>query len=602
MANSDYMADVEFDDVLSSIRRLVSDEDETQQEAPRGAGRLILTPALRVDAPAADMPPPEAGAGMGPGEASHPENDKTPSAPEEPPISQERSDRPAEARAEEMPEDAGDRHVIPLDRARRNARESARENRADASQAGQSQDLPPLHLPAEEGPESAPPAGQHAPADTPDEAVSGLSPLGEDATRMAGQDGRVKAERAGEGAYGEEASGTDGPQGEDATAGWPRAMPESGTARDLNEIPSAPREAAPVAAGSAHEGSADSLVPDEFEPDEAAADAGEAAAELAETGSAGRPLPEDANSGLEAMERAWSAELARIKALREGADGQEMARSRPNSLEARIAELEAAVNRRRDEWEPDGSEPEAARPVEHRIFDVVEHLRESQADMAPYEDETEPDATLAPREREAADLETASGPEAPGVFSEEVRFGQEEAQAEARGPRARAMDEGGQAASGIEPLTEPDDAPGDEPCDEHSDGPADAPMDAAEMSSAVPLGQKPVFSHSQPYLLGVGEKTGDESRKAEAAASDEAEEAIADKPDDGHLMPDPAARAGEIVEEDDVYLDVDALRDMITEVVRDELRGRLGETITRNVRRMVRQEIRQALIRYEDDD
>ncbi|MBS0565732.1 MAG: hypothetical protein JSR87_15055 [Proteobacteria bacterium] len=42
-------------------------------------------------------------------------------------------------------------------------------------------------------------------------------------------------------------------------------------------------------------------------------------------------------------------------------------------------------------------------------------------------------------------------------------------------------------------------------------------------------------------------------------------------------------------------LDVDALRDMVAELVREELRGVLGERITRNLRALVRQEIRKAM-------
>ena len=43
-------------------------------------------------------------------------------------------------------------------------------------------------------------------------------------------------------------------------------------------------------------------------------------------------------------------------------------------------------------------------------------------------------------------------------------------------------------------------------------------------------------------------------------------------------------------------LDIDMLRDMVAEIVRDELRGTLGERITRNLRALVRREIDRALI------
>ena len=42
-------------------------------------------------------------------------------------------------------------------------------------------------------------------------------------------------------------------------------------------------------------------------------------------------------------------------------------------------------------------------------------------------------------------------------------------------------------------------------------------------------------------------------------------------------------------------LDEEALRDLVSEIVREELQGALGERITRNVRKLVRREIHRAL-------
>ncbi|MFG6567610.1 hypothetical protein [Sulfitobacter sp. 1A13679] len=55
----------------------------------------------------------------------------------------------------------------------------------------------------------------------------------------------------------------------------------------------------------------------------------------------------------------------------------------------------------------------------------------------------------------------------------------------------------------------------------------------------------------------------------------------------------PAQEAGSAGE--DQFLDEEALRDMVTEIVRAELQGALGERITRNVRKLVRREIHRAL-------
>ena len=46
----------------------------------------------------------------------------------------------------------------------------------------------------------------------------------------------------------------------------------------------------------------------------------------------------------------------------------------------------------------------------------------------------------------------------------------------------------------------------------------------------------------------------------------------------------------------DAVIDEDALRDMVGEIVRQELQGALGERITRNVRKLVRREIHRALV------
>lgn len=47
--------------------------------------------------------------------------------------------------------------------------------------------------------------------------------------------------------------------------------------------------------------------------------------------------------------------------------------------------------------------------------------------------------------------------------------------------------------------------------------------------------------------------------------------------------------------QDDTLIDMDMLRDLVAEVIREELQGPLGERITRNVRKLVRQEIARAL-------
>ena len=74
-----------------------------------------------------------------------------------------------------------------------------------------------------------------------------------------------------------------------------------------------------------------------------------------------------------------------------------------------------------------------------------------------------------------------------------------------------------------------------------------------------------------------------------ASASDMAEEA---EDDDADFWSDDA---------DEGILDEAALRDMVSEIVRQELQGALGERITRNVRKLVRREIHRALTSQEFD-
>jgi hypothetical protein len=60
----------------------------------------------------------------------------------------------------------------------------------------------------------------------------------------------------------------------------------------------------------------------------------------------------------------------------------------------------------------------------------------------------------------------------------------------------------------------------------------------------------------------------------------------------------PEAQAGFAQSVDDI-LDEEALRDLVSDIVREELQGALGERITRNVRKLVRREIHRALAAQE---
>lgn len=67
--------------------------------------------------------------------------------------------------------------------------------------------------------------------------------------------------------------------------------------------------------------------------------------------------------------------------------------------------------------------------------------------------------------------------------------------------------------------------------------------------------------------------------------------------------PPPAdgGRSGDEWYADDAILDEEALRDLVSNIVREELQGALGERITRNVRKLVRREIHRALMSQDFD-
>lgn len=107
---------------------------------------------------------------------------------------------------------------------------------------------------------------------------------------------------------------------------------------------------------------------------------------------------------------------------------------------------------------------------------------------------------------------------------------------------------------------------------------------------------KPVFSHkadrSEAEMPGadtIEQKAGPVSIQA-----------------DVHGAPQPTAASssseediGLDLDEDAQLIDEDALRDLVSEIVRQELQGALGERITRNVRKLVRREIHRALTAQE---
>ena len=80
---------------------------------------------------------------------------------------------------------------------------------------------------------------------------------------------------------------------------------------------------------------------------------------------------------------------------------------------------------------------------------------------------------------------------------------------------------------------------------------------------------------------------------AAAEPEPEVSQTAAVAPEPAPVAPEPEATVS--MPGDEQLLDEDALRDLVSEIVRSELQGALGERITRNVRKLVRREIHRAL-------
>lgn len=211
------------------------------------------------------------------------------------------------------------------------------------------------------------------------------------------------------------------------------------------------------------------------------------------------------------------------------------------SLEDRIAELEAAVAGRDDEWEPDGSE---VKP-QNLTFDELGQT----AGMPVFSHHAEvPEGEAAETQAEGEQVE-AKKPS----FRHSVAASKEIPQADDAGEDVA-------AAVTTPELTEADD-----------DGaPEVATLEpemrvASDWSAATPL-----------------EDSGDE---VEGRTDDIREE----QPEKE------AANAFGLFENDTSLIDEDMLRELVSDIVREELQGALGERITRNVRKLVRREINRAL-------
>ncbi|MBY6088768.1 hypothetical protein [Maritimibacter alkaliphilus] len=230
--------------------------------------------------------------------------------------------------------------------------------------------------------------------------------------------------------------------------------------------------------------------------------------------------------------------------------------ARDGSLESRIAELEAAVAHRDDEWEPDGTEEGA------------------EEDVLPWSGQFDPDEVLAEAAREAAAKRAAEDEadevEAPFIeVTEETVFEAEIVQWDAE----------------VEDDAEAEDDAWEDVI----------PEAAMAQGSAEALDSEDDWQDADD---GLTRAIGDQAAAAAFAAAYSATvDAVEGGLDHAHA---PVSR--EVAEAPDAApllsgaIDREELRELVSEIVRQELQGALGERITRNVRKLVRREIHRALI------
>lgn len=264
----------------------------------------------------------------------------------------------------------------------------------------------------------------------------------------------------------------------------------------------------------------------------------------------------------------------------------------PNlTLEQRIAELEAAIEQAPGEWEPDGSEDGdsdetspigPARGARAITLDSFQERDEDEPDGPPVGG---PEAGDARPPEDAGETDPVAetgwiGIESVGFESSRAARS-EPTDAEVPGPDTTAAEDEIQTSP---TETETESEPTEDPPEPSARGfPAQdgedetlAPDDTASPDDA----SYGADDAEDVHAAGVAEETSSAAADPEQRSSDPDQE-----------TKEPAFD----LYGDDPLLDEEALRDLVSQLVREELQGVLGERITRNVRRLVRREIQRAL-------
>lgn len=253
------------------------------------------------------------------------------------------------------------------------------------------------------------------------------------------------------------------------------------------------------------------------------------------------------------------------------------------TLEQRIVELETALEQSPDEWEPDGSETSRDASQQPLSFDDVSGPadKSGEGEALFWQDVDESSAETFDWREDPDDAEIANIKDVISGDDIDVAADKERGTDEADGALDLGSDTSGpkEISGAVAPAETVDDF-------KISSEPVD-PVKDSDDTDPEKMGDETLDSEPDP----TAETTENPAFWTSRSRPDDAADAW-----DREDGPDATSNAaGTDLFADDGVLDENALREMISEMVREELQGLLGERITRNVRRLVRREIQRAL-------
>ena len=282
------------------------------------------------------------------------------------------------------------------------------------------------------------------------------------------------------------------------------------------------------------------------------------------------------------------------------------------TLEQRIAQLEAAIQRSPGEWEPDGSEDGSSDETQPIGFDSAGVALAVGDDASPEEtaekphDDAQPESgdlsaadagqDLAEPEHAEPDTAEATDNFDPDQFEEALA---EEPDTEPAAPEATEEDTSDASPEQVAAMfrhAEPDQQTDTEDEQAQTEDWQDLDEDDPDATEADPDFSTAEEAEFVEDTQDPANDPGDEPDADTVEAPQTAEPQLAAK----GQPEDPGTSGDDQSEQLDFYgdegmIDEEALRELVSDLVRQELQGVLGERITRNVRRLVRREIQRAM-------